>query len=75
MIANATITVSQPGTAQQLPQGRYTITRYRVTLEVHAASAKTPAPETSVWIPLEKIAELPMASPHRRALEAVLQGN
>lgn len=53
----------------------YTITRYRVTLHVHAAPpprSTTPTLQHSVF-PLPDLAALPMPSPYRKALEALLQ--
>ena len=57
-----------------LHQSAYSITRYRVTLHVHA----TPSNHSELTslhhsiIPLPQLAELPMPSPYRKALEAVL---
>lgn len=57
-----------------LHQSIYTITRYRVTLHVHAAprhQLNIPTPHHSI-IPISKLSDLPMPSPYRRALIAVL---
>ena len=57
-----------------LHESTYTITRYRVTLHVHAApksSSKTPTLHHSI-IPFDELVGIPMPSPYRRALEAVL---
>ncbi len=57
-----------------LHQSTYTITRYRVTLHVHAAPRRkldAPANHHAI-IPFSKLADLPMPSPYRRALLAVL---
>jgi A/G-specific adenine glycosylase len=57
-----------------LHQSAYTITRYRVTLHVHAAPRRkpdAPAHHHSI-IPFAKLADLPMPSPYRRALVAML---
>ena len=61
---------------KKLHTSTYTITRYRVTLHVHAAALQrsgTPSLPHSV-IPLTELANLPMPSPYRRALEAVMKG-
>ncbi len=57
-----------------LHQSTYTITRYRVALHVHAAprlKRNALALHHSI-IPFSKLADLPMPSPYRRALVAVL---
>lgn len=54
-------------------QSRYTITRYKVTLDVHEAPADDMSHSSTVrFIPLDELATLPMPSPYRRALDAVL---
>jgi A/G-specific adenine glycosylase len=57
-----------------LHESTYTITRYRVKLQVHAAPRgrrRAPAADHAM-IPFADLRELPMPSPFRRALEAVL---
>lgn len=56
-----------------LLQTRYTITRYKVTLWVHAAPAAgiTPAGSQRL-IPRAELAATPMPSPYRRALQSLL---
>lgn len=55
---------------------RYSITRYRVTLHVHAcAPPALPAPDpgaTEAWHPHSGLAALPMAAPFRKALHSLL---
>lgn len=62
------------GEATPLPpvlhKARYTITRYRVTLWVHAAGEM--ADVTLRRIPLAELADLPMPSPYRKALNTLL---
>jgi len=53
-------------------KSKYTITRYRVTLWVHECSTLPSAPLGQI-IPLTEIPSLPMPSPYRRALNAVLK--
>ena len=53
-------------------KSKYTITRYRVTLWVHESSSLPSAPLGQI-IPLTEIPSLPMPSPYRRALIAVLK--
>jgi A/G-specific adenine glycosylase len=61
-----------------LHRSRYTITRYRVTLWVHAAPEKRwmrpllKLPRIR-FIPEDQLPHVPMPSPHRRALEAVMK--
>ena len=60
-----------------LHKSRYTITRYRVTLWVHAAPASGVRKallekESARVIPHDDLANLPMPSPYRRALNALL---
>jgi A/G-specific adenine glycosylase len=54
-----------------LHRARYTITRYKVTLWVHAAPPGPPA-ENLQWIPWADLPALPMPSPYRKALNALL---
>ncbi len=66
-----------PPTPPVLHKSRYTITRYRVTLWVHgppaAAIQKKLMREGVVrCVPHEELRELPMPSPYRRALNAVM---
>jgi A/G-specific adenine glycosylase len=54
---------------------RYTITRFQVTLHVHAISPSHPlaiAREDEAWHPPAAVATLPMPSPYRRAVEELL---
>jgi A/G-specific adenine glycosylase len=53
-------------------KSKYTITRYRVTLWVHESSS-LPSASLGQIIPLTEIPSLPMPSPYRRALNAVLK--
>ena len=53
-------------------QGRYTITHHRVTLRLHAAAGRPVARADEAWIAETELAALPMPSPFRRALTAVL---
>lgn len=50
----------------------YTITRYQVTLHIHEAEGMN-AGENEEWQSEEAIAGLPMPSPYRRAVEALLE--
>lgn len=51
----------------------YGITRYKVTLWVHAPPETDGLPESHRLIPLAELAELPMPSPYRKALERLLK--
>jgi A/G-specific adenine glycosylase len=51
----------------------YGITRYKVTLWVHAAPSPSIRPESHRIIPFAELAELPMPSPYRKALERLLK--
>lgn len=54
-----------------LARSNYGITRYKVTLWVHECPQPSPPlNDSQQWIPHSQIADLPMASPHRRALHA-----
>ncbi|HZC35908.1 MAG TPA: hypothetical protein VE242_09860, partial [Chthoniobacterales bacterium] len=59
----------------QLPmfQLRHSITRYLVCLSVFAGSAPDPLPERFCWQTIASICDLPMPSPHRRSVEAILE--
>lgn len=53
---------------------RYTITRYRVTLRVHAACRAEILPaEGESWMPEDRIRELAMPSPFRKVIERMLE--
>ncbi|MFV1995097.1 MAG: A/G-specific adenine glycosylase [Verrucomicrobiales bacterium] len=54
----------------QLLEMGYSITRYRVTLRVYRCPEAVAGPGER-WIAREKIEELPMASPYRRALRRI----
>eukprot|EP01031_Cornospumella_fuschlensis_P020659 gene20659-25328_t len=52
----------------------YGITRYKVTLWVHAPpSGPAQWPDTHQWIPNDQLAATAMPSPYRRALERLLE--
>lgn len=51
----------------------YGITRYKVTLWVHASPSQSRWPESHRIIPFAELAELPMPSPYRKALERLLK--
>jgi A/G-specific adenine glycosylase len=57
-----------------LHRSKYTITRYKVDLWVHAPPEKAEATAAAglQWIPLASLDALPMPSPYRKALNAVL---
>lgn len=52
--------------------GRYTITHHRVTLRLFAAAGRPVPRADESWIPETALETLPMPSPFRRALNAVL---
>ncbi|MDZ4287141.1 MAG: A/G-specific adenine glycosylase [Prosthecobacter sp.] len=57
-----------------LLKANYGITRYKVTLWVHAPpSAPAQWPETHQWIPHDQLTTTAMPSPYRRALESLLR--
>ncbi|MFN0129903.1 MAG: A/G-specific adenine glycosylase [Verrucomicrobiales bacterium] len=56
-------------------EGRYSITHHRVTLRLFAAVGRPVARADEAWIPETDLAGLPMPSPFRRALGAVLLGS
>jgi A/G-specific adenine glycosylase len=56
-----------------LLKSSYGITRYKVTLWVHAQPSQGKWPETHRYIPLNELAALPMPSPYRKALERLLR--
>jgi A/G-specific adenine glycosylase len=49
----------------------YTITRYKVLLNVHAGAGHQPG-EGDEWISREELASIPMAAPFRRAIQRLL---
>lgn len=52
--------------------GRYTITHHHVTLRLHASAGRPMARADETWILEDELPALPMPSPFRRALNAVL---
>ncbi len=52
-------------------QGKYGITRYKVTLQVFEANSEPQADDH--WIELSELPELPMATPFRRAMDELLK--
>lgn len=56
-----------------LLKARYGITRYKVTLWVHAAPEVMPERASARRVPLGELEALPMPSPYRRALNAALR--
>jgi A/G-specific adenine glycosylase len=59
-------------TGDLLWQGLYTITHHRVTLRIYDAVGQPPPREDEQWIAERDLATLPMPSPFRRALRAVI---
>lgn len=57
-----------------LSTSRYVITHHRVTLRVHEAPATIVAADDEKWIPLAGLETLPVPSPYRKALTALLSG-
>ncbi len=58
-----------------LESEKYTITRYKVTLHVHAASRSGPLPkpeQDEAWIAMDDVASLAMPSPFRRVIGRLL---
>jgi A/G-specific adenine glycosylase len=56
-----------------LHRSRYGITRYKVTLWVHEKTPDNQLPAEGRYISMAELPGLPMATPHRRALHAVLK--
>ncbi len=52
----------------------YGITRYKVTLWVHEMSGQVKPVQNQRFVAPEELAELPMPSPYRRALEQLMKG-
>ena len=53
-------------------EGRYAITHHRVTLRVHACRRPGPRRANEAWILRDRLSDVAMAAPHRRALNAIL---
>jgi A/G-specific adenine glycosylase len=69
-----------PAAADEIPSGqlpllqiRHPITKYLVCLNVFFGPAPEPLPEGFRWQSLAALSDLPMPSPHRRAVEAILK--
>lgn len=54
-----------------LAQQKYSITRYKVTRYLHQAPPNTQAENNEEFIPIERIHELPLASPDRKILQKI----
>ena len=52
---------------------RYSITRYRVDLQVHDGARNQPAGDGEQWVPVVELARLPMPSPFRKVVEKLLE--
>jgi A/G-specific adenine glycosylase len=68
-----------PAAADEIPSGespllqiRHPITKYLVCLNVFSGTTPKPLPEGFRWQSLAALDDLPMPSPHRRAMEAIL---
>lgn len=55
-----------------LSESRYTITRYRVTLQVYRETAKASSRSEEEWIPISELDDLPLISPVRKILPKLL---
>lgn len=64
-----------PANAEALLTLDYPFTHHRVTLAVYPATAPAIVPENHEWHPIAALTELPLAAPHRRALEQLLSRN
>jgi A/G-specific adenine glycosylase len=69
-----------PAAANEIPSDqlpllriRHPITRYLVCLNVFFGRVPESVPESSRWQPLSALHDLPMPSPHRRAVETILK--
>jgi A/G-specific adenine glycosylase len=49
----------------------YPFTHHRVTLSVFAQRAPSPLRENQAWHPVASLSEIPLAAPHRRAIETL----
>ena len=47
----------------------YPFTHHRVTLAIYALPAPTPLRKNQAWHPLARLAQVPLAAPHRRAIQ------
>ena len=62
---------SRLGVGELLHEMKYSITRYRVTLRIHADKPPRTLAEGQAWFSQTEIADLPMPSPYRKALVAL----
>lgn len=60
--------VSQPG-GKRLLRTTYPFTNHRVTLSVYEATAPKSLGEHQQWIPLNRLEQMAITAPHRRAIE------
>jgi adenine-specific DNA glycosylase len=61
---------SQADESEPLHRAEFAFTHHRVTLEVFAAPPQRSSAQR--WIALKRLARLPMPSPHRRAVTALV---
>jgi A/G-specific adenine glycosylase len=64
---------ARPHSGAGLLELEYPFTHHRVTLSVHAGEVPSIVPENHAWHPVSALPELPLAAPHRRAIEQLLR--
>lgn len=57
---------------QRLATQKYSVTRYRMTRHLFASGDPSHARDGEEWVPLERVEQLPMASPDRKLLRRFL---
>ena len=65
-------TAEECASSQLIHTATYTITRYRVTLNIHEGGGHAPA-EGDAWIPMDATGQSPMAAPFRKAVTRLLE--
>jgi A/G-specific adenine glycosylase len=62
-----------PSSRQALHLSEFPFTHHRITLAVHSRKKAAAGNLALKWFPISDLASVPLPSPHRRALDAILQ--
>jgi A/G-specific adenine glycosylase len=62
---------SAPFARQPLHRSEFPFTHHRITLAVYRGNGAS-GDRTTRWFPIRELSSIPVPSPHRRALDAIL---
>ena len=55
-----------------IDESTYAITRYKVSLKIHAVEGCSELEAGDEWVEIERLGDLPLAAPFRKAVERLL---